>query len=435
MSLARSSPAQAISTLIRGTASERGSVRGAIRLVNWSWVTVVASIGLCVVGVHAIDVAENLRPAGDLSSTAWKQVVFVIVGMLAAVFAALPHYKVIGLFAWPMLLGCLGLLVFLLVPFVPSWLVTPRNGARGWINFGPMDFQPSEVTKIAYVLSVAMYMRYRSHHRKFRGLIIPGLITAVPVGLITLQPDLGTACLFAPSLFAMLIAAGARKRHLVLIVVCAALAAPAAYPFLKPHQKERIVGLVKQIEGDRTTADDINYQSFTAQMLIGSGEATGAGSSGSRALVHYNRLPESHNDMVFAVIVARFGFVGGVGVLGLYVAWIGGALLTSATCRDPLGRLICVGLAGFVAAQTVVNVGMNIGLLPIIGITLPFVSYGGSSLLTCWLMTGLIAGVGLHRPRPPFRESFDYADGGDPDEARIPGGFRNAGFGGRALTR
>lgn len=423
-----------VAAVVRGGTSERASVRGAIRLLNWSWVTVLASAALCLVGVHAIDVSESAAVGGGLSASAWKQVVFTLVGMLAAVVVAVPHYRVAGSLAWVLLAACVGLLVFLLVPVVPAWLVTPRNGARAWIDLKVFDFQPSEVTKIAWVLAVAMYLRYRTQHRTLRGLVVPGLITAVPVGLITLQPDLGTASLFVPSLFAMLIAAGARMRHLALIVVCAALAAPAAYPFLRPHQKQRIVGLVKQFQGDRTTADDINYQSFTAQMLIGSGEAAGAGEAQARALVRYNRLPEAHNDMVFAVVVARFGFLGGVGVLGLYLLWIGGALLTAGACRDPLGRLICVGLGAFVAAQVVVNVGMNLGVLPIIGITLPFVSYGGSSLVTCWMMAGLIAGVGLHRPRPPFRQSFEYADADD-DAPRITGGFRSAGFGGRALTR
>jgi rod shape determining protein RodA len=299
-----------------------------------------------------------------------------------------------------------------------------------------VDFQPGELAKIAFVLVVARYLRYRHHHRRFRGLIVPGLFAAVPVGLITVQPDLGTASLFVPALFAVLIAAGARLRHLTLIVLCAALAAPAAWPFLQPHQKTRIVGLYKQFQGDTTTAYDINYQSITAQTLIGAGQVVGRGDGASRALVHYNRLPEAHNDMIFAVVVNRFGLLGGLALMGLYLMWVLGAWLVAGTCRDPLGRLIAAGLPAFIAAQVVVNIGMNLGVLPIIGITLPFVSYGGSSLLTCWVMTGLIVNVALHKPRPPFRSSFEYADddGPDPMSAVRPYG-RAMGFSGRALTR
>lgn len=421
--------------LVRGSVATSEPFWKAVRLVNFSWLTVLASIGLSLAGIYTIDVGENLGGT-EMAAEASKQAVFMLVGMVACVVVASPHYRFVGLFSWPVYILCVGLLLLLLMPGVPTWLVRPRNGARAWIDIGPVDFQPGELAKIAFVLVVARYLRYRHHHRRFRGLIVPGLFAAVPVGLITVQPDLGTASLFVPALFAVLIAAGARLRHLTLIVLCAALAAPAAWPFLQPHQKTRIVGLYKQFQGDTTTAYDINYQSITAQTLIGAGQVVGRGDGASRALVHYNRLPEAHNDMIFAVVVNRFGLLGGLALMGLYLMWVLGAWLVAGTCRDPLGRLIAAGLPAFIAAQVVVNIGMNLGVLPIIGITLPFVSYGGSSLLTCWVMTGLIVNVALHKPRPPFRSSFEYADddGPDPMSAVRPYG-RAMGFSGRALTR
>lgn len=424
-----------LSALVRGSVVSSEPIRKAIRLVNYSWITVLASVALSVIGIYSIDVGENLGSSA-IAAEAAKQGVFLIIGLIACVMVAAPHYRFVGLFSWPMYIACIALLLMLLMPFVPTWLVRPRNGARAWINLGLMDFQPSEVTKIAFVLLVSRYLRFRSQHRRFKGLIVPGLFAAVPVGLITVQPDLGTACLFVPALFAVLIAAGARLRHLSLIVLCAALAAPAVYPLLEDHQKTRIVGLVKQFQGDTTTAQGINYQSLSAQRLIGAGEVSGRGDSASRALVHYNRLPEAHNDMVFAVVVNRFGMLGGLGVMALYLLWVAGAWLVAATCRDPLGRLIAAGLPAFIGAQAVINIGMNLGVLPIIGITLPFVSYGGTSLVTCWLMTGLVVNVALHKPRPPFRASFEYADdeGPDPMASVRPYG-RSAGFSGRALTR
>lgn len=425
----------AVSRLIRGSSSSRDTVRESVRLVNASWLCVIAGLGLTLIGVYAIDIAQNLDTGGDLAGVAWRQVVFATLGMLAGTVIALPHYRVLSVFSWPLMVVMIGLLVFLFLPFVPTWLVRERNGTRGWIDLGVMDFQPSEITKIAYVFVVARYLRFRTQHRKLRGLIVPGLLTVPPVVLITLQPDLGTASLFIPSLFGMLIAAGARLRHLTLIVVAAAATAPMAYPMLQDHQKVRIDGLIKQFQGDKSSDQDINFQSSTAQRLIGAGEVGGVGDDAARALVYYNGLPERHNDMIFAVVVNRFGLLGGLGLLGLYLLWIAGALLVAGSCKEPFGRLLVVGLVGFVAAQVVVNVGMNLGLLPIIGITLPFVSYGGSSMLTVWLMTGLIANVALHRPRPPYRRSFEYAD--DDEElsfATRPYG-RSAGFGGRALTR
>lgn len=428
---------------IRGGGWGDQSIFEAVKLMNAAWLTVLSSLALTLLGIYSIDLAEGsvgvaASGNGGLAAEALKQIVFLIVGLIACVVIALPHYKVVGMFSVAMYLVGLGLLVFLMLPGVPSWLVTPRNGAKAWINLGVADFQPSEVMKIAFVLLVARYMRYRSAHRQIKGLIVPGIIAAIPVGLITLQPDLGTASLFVPALFAMLIAAGARLRHLTLIVLCAAMAAPAAYPLLRPHQKARIVGIVKQFRGDDSASHDINYQSTRAQTLIGAGQVLGVNESEARALVRYNSLPEDHNDMVFAVVVDRFGFLGGVVVLVLYGMWIGGALLVAASCRDPLGRMIAVGIPAFIAAQMIINVGMNLGVLPIIGITLPFVSYGGSSLLTCWVMTGLIVNVALHRPRPPYRASFEYADDDGPPSHSLrptkPYG-RSIGFSGRAITR
>lgn len=396
-------------TIIRGTTNTERPLTAALRVANAGWLSLVAAALLSVVGILAIDLADGRAGATPgLGGEALKQAIFTLIGLSAAMVVALPHYRLVGVVAIPAMIVGVLLLVFLLVPGVPSSIVRPKNGTRGWINMGPVDFQPSEVVKIAYVLLVARYLRFRREHRTFLGLVPLGVLTAIPVGLIMLQPDLGTASLFAPSLLAMLLAAGARLRHLTIIVASAMLAGPAVYPFLRPHQKTRIVALIRQIQGDQTTASDINYQALTAQRLIGAGGAVGVGERHARLLLDLNPLPESHNDMVIAVIALRWGLLGALGVVLLSGLWVAGALLTAAQCKEPFGRLLCVGLAAFVAAQTTINVGMNIGLLPIIGITLPFVSYGGSSMLTVWLMTGIVLNVALHRARPPYRPSFEW---------------------------
>ena len=425
--------------LIRGGGRSNEPITKAIKVVNFGWITVGASLVLTLVGIYAIDLGVNPTGStgGFLGSIAMKQLIFLVIGMIACVVIALPHYKLVTAFAWLLFFGCLGLLVFLLIPGVPGSIVTPRNGARSWINLGFTDFQPSEVMKIAFVLAVAQYMRFRSEHRRLRGLIVPGLIAAVPVGLITVQPDLGTASLFVPALFAMLIAAGARLRHLTLIVLCAAMAAPVGYQFMKPHQKSRIDGLIKQFQGDTAAQFDINFQASRAQRLIGAGQAVGMSDETTRAMVKYNALPERENDMIFAIVVARFGFVGGALLLIVYGVWVCGALVVAASCREPMGRLIAVGIPAFIATQVVINIGMNIGVVPIIGITLPFLSAGGSSLITSWLMTGLIVNVALHRPKPPYRSSFEYDSedhGPDPLKPTKPYGH-SIGFSGRAFTR
>lgn len=398
--------------LIKGPGAGDAPLFETFTFGHFAWLTVLSSLILSLFGVYIIDLA--LRPdaidGAQMSLTAIKQMMFVAMGLAGACAVALVHPRWIRFVAWPSYVLVITLLVFLLIPAIPSSIVRARNGSRAWIDLGFTDFQPSELAKIAVALVLASYLRYRTVHRKFLGLIIPGLMVFIPVGLITLQPDLGTAMLFIPVLFAVLLAAGARLRHLTIIVVLAALAAPAAYPMLQPHQKARIEALIKQVRGDRSSALDINYQSFTAQTLIGAGRVDGATDAHARALVRFNRLPESHNDMIFAVITARFGLPGAILVIFLYIIWLAGALLTAAESKLPFGRLVVVGLATAVFAQMLVNVGMTIGLLPIIGVSLPYVSAGGTNLVTAWLMTGLIVGVAMRRPVPPIRPSFEYHD-------------------------
>ena len=411
----------AIGTLIRGGATAE-TIRRSLRLANPAWITVLTGLGLSLAGIAAINIGSappNVAGAGGdlsgglsvaLSPLAWRQVVFLILGLMAAAVIGLVHFRVASALAWVFYAIGIGLLVFLLAPGVPSSLVTPRNGTRGWIDLGPVDFQPGEAMKVAYVLAVARYLRWRSTHRNLTGLIAPFLLTIPPVLLIAAQPDLGTAGLFVPALLAMLVAAGAKLRHIALILAMGLVLAPASWPLLREHQKDRITGLVQQFRGDRSSAADLNFQSYTAQALIGAGGVEGREPDAARALVRYNALPERHNDTIFAVMTLRWGLVGAIAVLAGYLAWIAGALLTAAVTIEPQGRLICIGVAAFVAGQATINIGMNLGLLPIIGITLPFVSYGGSSLVTTWVMTGLVLSVGLHPPRPPFRRSFEYGD-------------------------
>lgn len=375
-----------------------------------AWLTLLASLGLALIGVHAIDLGASPKPMPALAPMAFRQLIYVGMGLMACLAMTLPRYRLLGALSWGVYAIIIALLLFLLLPFVPPWLVRPRNGARGWIDLGQFDLQPSELAKIAWVLTIAWYLRFRRNHRTLRGLLPPAIITGVPVALITLEPDLGNAVLFIPALFAILVAAGAKLRHLALIVTIAAMAAPAAYPLLLPHQKARIIGMILQAKGDASADQDINMQSVTAQRLVGAGEEAGVGASRTRTLVHFNALPERENDMVFAVVANRFGFLGGLAVIGLYGAWVVGAIWTAALCREPFGRLVPVGLAAFVSVQAFINIGMNLGLLPIIGITLPFVSQGGSSEITMWVMTGLILSIGARRPHAMLRHSFEYDD-------------------------
>jgi len=372
--------------------------------INPALLVVAASLGLSMLGIAAIATTE---PA-----LAQRQAFFLVIAIVGAALLAIPRPAHLRNAAWPVYLVALALLVFVLLPFVPEAIVRPRNGARRWISLGITDFQPSEIAKVGFVLVLAEWLRIRSNYHRLAGLLVPFILTLVPVALILREPDLGTALLFIPALFAMLLAAGARKRHILTIVLAGVVVAPMAYPLLRPHQRTRIDALVAQIRGDPRYEQDIGFQGARAMTLVGAGGVSGVGRAHAEALVTFNRLPEEHNDMIFAVVCCRWGLVGGATAWILFLVHAAGGAATAILCRDAFGRLVAVGFTTIVLAQMTINTGMTIGLLPITGMTLPFVSYGGSSLVAAWAMTGILYGVALRRPRRFEREALRV----DPEE-------------------
>jgi cell division protein FtsW (lipid II flippase) len=359
-------------------------------MLNSGWVPLVAAIALTVEGVLAIETT--------VPSLARRQAMFGLFGMLCAAAMLLPSSRLLGRAAWPLYFLSLALLLFVLVPGVPEWLVRPKNGARRWISLGLFEFQPSEVAKIAVVLALSQRLRGASL-RRFGGFLMPFLLAAPPMLLILVEPDLGTALMFAPAVIAMVMAAGARALHLMVLAGSVLLAAPLSYPFLKPHQRDRVDALVAQVRGEQTYVGDIGFQADRAMTLAGSGGMFGTGRERAQALVRFNRLPEEHNDMIFAVICCRWGFVGGVVTWGLGLMYAFGALLVASIAREPFSRLVATGIAGTFIAQLVINTGMTVGVLPVTGVTLPFISYGGSSLVALWIGTGLLCNLAMRRPR------------------------------------
>ncbi len=382
--------------------------------VQPGWIALIASITLALMGIASIALTTD-------GSIALRQSVFLTIGLIAAAVAMVPHYRTYSHYAWPMAIVAVALLVFVMLPFVPEAIVRPRKGARRWINVGVTEFQPSELAKVAMVFVLAQFLRFRASHRSLLGLIKPALIAGVPMMLVLIEPDLGTSLLFMPTLVIMLIAAGAKLWHILgtcalgggfaafIVLASLAFAQQDQYPLLRPHQVSRILAVMDLYTGDERFLDDRAYQGRQAMKIAGAGGATGHPAERTRALVRFNPLPEKHNDMIFPVIVNRWGIAGGLGVLSLYTLWVASTLAVGWVCKDPFGRLVCVGFAGMVATQAAVNMGMTLGLLPITGMTLPFISYGGSSLLMGFVMVGVVCGIGLRRPAYFWRESFDFS--------------------------
>jgi cell division protein FtsW (lipid II flippase) len=371
---------------------------------------VITALALVVIGLEAIDTAPTPSWYGNITL---KQAIFAAVALAVMLTVALPHPKVVSHAAFGLGIVTLLLLALLLAPGTPESIIPRINGAKRWINFPGLQFQPSELAKIVFVLALARYLRYRENYRRLRGLIPPLVITFVPMALILVEPDLGTSMIFLPVLFAMLLAAGAKIRHLLLIIVLGLSLMPMMYPLLKPHQKARIVSMISQVQGDTRLRSSTGFQSYKAITTAGAGEVVGYGKQRAEVILRFNALPEAHNDMVFAVICARWGLVGGAMVLGLYLLLIASMLAVAGLNKDPFARLVVVGVATIIFTQVMVNVGMTVGLLPITGMTLPLISYGGSSLVATFVMIGLVLGAASRRPMIMSRPSFEFTTAGN----------------------
>ncbi|XAL99551.1 FtsW/RodA/SpoVE family cell cycle protein [Phycisphaeraceae bacterium D3-23] len=378
---------------------------------NPAWYALAAALGLTGLGVAAIG---TVSPAhADIQGSRW--LIVALIGMAGAI---LPHPRWLGHLAYPLMALTLAVLVFVILPFAPRSIVPIRNGSTAWINLGFMMFQPSEMAKVVLILAIAWYLRHRESHRRLKGLLVPFGIMLVPLLLILKEPDLGSALLLPPALFVMLIAAGAKLRHLgallgvglavVLLNAAVVLWAPDSFQVLKPHQRVRIESLYYNLIDDERMVNDEGYQQDVAMRLVAAGGITGYGKERSATIVEYNKLPYDHNDMIFPVIVNRWGLMGALAVLGLYFVLVGSILWVAGNSKDPFARLACVGFAGLIFAQATINIAMTLGLMPITGITLPFISYGGSSLLFTFIMVGLVINFASRRPQLLSRPSFEF---------------------------
>jgi rod shape determining protein RodA len=388
-----------------------------------NWPVLVAVAVLSTLGVFSI--WADTRAA---TNPEWpKQVIFLAVAIACmALFQAI-DYRLIGRLAWVFYIVALLLILYTVIGSkvtVPG--VRKVNGAFAWINLGPMSLQPAELMKIGFVMVLARYLRFRSNYRTFVGLLAPFALALVPLALILKQPDLGTALVFIPVLFVMLFVAGAKIKHLAAIVLMGAALVPVAWlagkdeqthePFTRLPGFQHLPTMVKKYQRERVnamfTGDDNavamkkeSYQSYRAMIALGSGGPTGKG-PGNIPVGQY--VPEAHNDMIFALIGEQFGFLGSAVVLGAYIVLFAAGIEIAASTREPFGKLIAVGLVAMLSGQTFLNLMVATRLMPVTGVTLPFVSYGGSSLLASYMAAGLLLNVGQNRPIVMAREAFEY---------------------------
>lgn len=269
-------------------------------------------------------------------------------------------------------------------------------GARRWLTLGPVNFQPSELAKIAVALALARWFHMDAGRRKngygLAAIAVPVVITLVPAVLVLRQPDLGTALIVVAIGGTMILFAGVRWKALVVMVAVVAVGSFVAYPHLKPYQKKRVETFLNP-EGDALGA---GYHATQSMIAVGSGQGLGKGwGQGTQTLLSF--LPEQHTDFIFSVWAEEHGMVGCLVLLALYFSLIMAGLQIAGNARDRFGHFLTVGVTGMLFWQVFINMGMVTGLLPVVGVTLPLLSYGGSSVMAVLIGIGLIDNVAMRR--------------------------------------
>lgn len=291
-----------------------------------------------------------------------------------------------------------GLSVFLLL--LTLIIGTEVNGNKNWIMLGPVNIQPSEFVKAGFIVSFAAHLNKVRNYINYPRAVIPlALHFGIIFALVMLEGDLGTGIVFLFIFIVMMFAAGLHRLYFIVGIVMVAAATPLVFNNLSDYQQMRILAVYDP------TLDPLGYGYHTIQskIALGSGGLTGSGLFNG-IQTQYGILPEKQTDFIFSVAGEELGFLGNIIILALLVSIILRVFYIAKNARDFTGMLICSGVGAVLFFQTVENIGMCLGLLPVIGITLPFISYGGSSMLACMCLVGLVMSVNYHRKGGFFRK-------------------------------
>ncbi len=360
-------------------------------------ILVIATLLVSFIGVVMVYTATRgpLLAAGDDPKTFLKkQGLFVVLGIITMVVVALIDYRrlepIANVLYWLIVLALLGVFA----------VGSSAQGAARWFSVGPLQLQPSEFAVLALILAVASYCARREEEGLawrdvFRLLIMAG----IPIVLVLLQPDLGTAMIMVIVLLVLLAVAGLPIRILVMLIVGTVLLAVVAVEagLLHHYQIARLTTFLNpNSHSTNPFVQEAIYNGQQAKNAIGSGGLFGSG-IGHGVETNLGYVPEQQTDFIFTAVAEQLGFVGAVGVLGLLgvIAWR--VLHAAVVARDSFGRLICAGLFAFIAFSVFQNAGMTMGIMPITGIPLPFVSYGGTAVLVFFGAVGLALSVGARR--------------------------------------
>jgi rod shape determining protein RodA len=354
-------------------------------LSNVDWPLLGAAFAIIMLGILCLS-SVGLGRGG--SALAWRQLMWVALGVVALLGVVTFDYRSLVRAAPAFYLLGLSLLVTVFV------LGRTVSGARRWIHVGPLTFQPSELFKLIFILALAWALTWRRAPQQMPRGTVAGIIllVAIPFVLVVRQPDLGTALVLLPVLGAVLLGVGVRLRILGALVAAGVALMPLAWLVLKPYQRDRLLVYLDPFRDPLGTA----YNVIQAKIAIGSGQLLGKGISGATQS-RLAFLPERHTDFIFAVFAEMWGFVGCLVLIVAYGVLVLRGFEIAVGTREARGRIIALGVTALFAAQTLINLGMVTGLLPVVGIPLPLMSYGGSSMVVSFMALGLLLSVRMRQ--------------------------------------
>ncbi|MEY2567240.1 MAG: rod shape determining protein RodA [Actinomycetota bacterium] len=352
--------------------------------------SVLIAAGLGLVMIYSATHQKLEQELSDPGYYLKRQAVWMVLGLGVMAFFALVDYRVFRDFAPVIFIATIFVLLLVLSPFGSS-----SRGTQAWFQMGPFQFQPSEWAKLAVIICLAAYCsQYRGELDWNRTVSILGL-SAIPMGLIYLQPDLGTALVFVAILMGVLLVAGARPRHLAVLTIVGVLGVVTVFQLgvLKQYQLDRLGAFLDpQVDNQRAAYHTLNQ----SKIAIGAGGFTGKGLfKGTQTNLSY--VPEQNTDFIFTVVGEELGFIGSALLLALFALIVWRTWRTASLAKDLYGTLVCVGVLAMFVFQIFENAGMTMGIMPITGIPLPFLSYGGSSTLAAFAAVGLVLNVHMRR--------------------------------------
>lgn len=356
-------------------------------ILNFDWTLVVTTLLISLIGV--VNIYSSTYPhTGPFTPLFVKQIHWILLGIGLVGLILCFDYRTFVRHAYPFYFLCILFLI------LGMFFGRTSSGSQRWLQIGLLSFQPSELTKIAMILVLTRYFTENEiyHSYGLRDLALPFVLLAVPLLFIFKQPDLGTALLFVLIFISMLAFIGVRFRTWVILGCGCAAAVPLVWHFLREYQKTRLlIFLNPDLDPLKT-----GYHITQSKIAVGSGALLGKGFlKGTQSQLHF--LPEQHTDFVFSVFAEEWGFVGSFVLLFLLLLLISRGLKIANTSKDKEGALLAISISAMIFWQAFINVGMAVGILPVVGVPLPLLSYGGTSILTTFIGIGLLINISMRR--------------------------------------